>query len=297
MQFRPGAGSFGNIRVMTTTARYGVVGYPVGHSRSPQIHAHFAALTRQPITYEAFDVAPVDLIPWVTEFFAAGGSGLNVTVPHKAAVLTLADHLTTRARQAGAVNTLARQSDGSVLGDNTDGAGWVADLAQRGLELRDRSILILGAGGAVRGLLGPLLEQQPASVQLLNRTVERARRLTAEFAEAADRVGAQLSVVESAQPVTTVDWIVHASSLGHDAAVDETPGRWPASAIGPATVACDLSYGEAARPFCDWAYAQGTARCFDGLGMLIEQAAEAFAVWRGVRPDTTALRTEWLTTT
>lgn len=282
---------------MTTAARYGVVGHPIGHSRSPRIHAYFAALTGHPISYEAFDVAPTDLLPWVTEFFAAGGSGLNVTVPHKAAALKLADHLTARARQAGAVNTLARQPDGSVLGDNTDGAGWVADLAQRGLTLRDRSILILGAGGAVRGLLGPLLDQQPASVQLLNRTTERARRLSEEFAAAAGRVGTQLSVVESAPTVTTVDWIVHASAMGHDVSAEKTPSRWPTVAVGPATIACDLSYGEAARPFCDWARAHGSARCFDGLGMLIEQAAEAFAIWRGIRPDTTALRTEWLTTT
>lgn len=296
MQRRSGVGRFGNIGTMTTAARYGVVGHPIGHSRSPRIHAHFASLTGQSLTYEAFDVAPLDLVAWVHEFFAAGGSGLNVTVPHKEPALKLADRLTVRAQQAGAVNTLVRQPDGSVQGDNTDGAGWVADLAHRGLSLRGRRVLMLGAGGAARGLLGPLLAQGPASVQLLNRTVERAHRLVADFAEPALQVGATLTVVESMQTVTTVDWLVHASALGHDLSAEVMPSLWPTSAVGPATIACDLSYGEAARPFCDWARTHGSARCFDGLGMLIEQAAEAFAVWRGIRPDTAALRTEWLTT-
>lgn len=279
---------------MTFSARYGVVGQPIRHSRSPQIHAHFAKHTGHPISYEAFEVPPTNLISWMTEFFASGGQGLNVTVPHKEAALRFADQLTARAQQAGAVNTLAKQPDGSVLGDNTDGAGWVIDLAHRGLSLRGRSILILGAGGAVRGLLGPLLGQEPSSVQLLNRTPERAHQLQRDFTETASRVGAVLTVVESAQAVSAVDWVVHASALGHDAGVNETSRRWPTAALGPHTIACDLSYGEAARPFCEWAQVNGASRTFDGLGMLIEQAAEAFAVWRGVRPDTRTLRAEWL---
>lgn len=277
--------------------RYGVVGHPIRHSRSPLIHAHFAEQTNQSLTYEAFDVPPSEFANWARTFFDQGGRGLNVTIPHKEAAVTLADRLTPRAKQAGAVNTLAREVGGAILGDNTDGSGWVTDLARRGTTVQARSVLILGAGGAVRGLLGPLLDQRPAAVSLLNRTPERAHRLVQDFSAAAQRMGTRLTVIEPAQAVPTVDWIVHASALGHGTSDTETLAAWPISAVGPATIACDLSYGEAALPFCDWARVHGAGRRFDGLGMLIEQAAESFAVWRGIRPDTSALRDHWLTPT
>lgn len=275
--------------------RYGVVGYPIKHSRSPFIHRHFASASAQRLAYSAYEVVPADFSAWVKDFFAAGGRGLNVTVPHKEAALTVADHLSDRAREAGAVNTLACRPDGSVFGDNTDGAGWIADLTIRDVELRGRDVLILGAGGATRGILAPLMAQRPARIIIANRHLERARALVDRFARAAATSGTTLETMALqalADPdgaaKSSVDLLVQATSVGLE-------GGTPAvsnSLISVRTVACDLAYGAAADPFCRWARTAGAAQVFDGTGMLIEQAAESFRLWRGLRPDTRALRKE-----
>lgn len=280
---------------MVEPDRYGVVGSPIGHSRSPFIHAHFAAANSQSMIYSAYDVPSTKFPIWVKDFFAQGGRGLNVTVPHKESALLIADRLSERARQAGAVNTLVPEPSGKLLGDNTDGTGWIADLEVRGVSLRDRDVLILGAGGATRGILGPLLAQQPARITIANRHIERAAELVARFAQEAARNHSAFRAIslgdlvdDAAARLTPVDLVVQATSLGLD-------GRTPAlsdALIAAHTIAYDLAYAEAAIPFCDWARSRGARQVFDGIGMLIEQAAESFRLWRGVRPDTRALRLE-----
>jgi shikimate dehydrogenase len=271
---------------MSSIDRYAVIGEHIGHSRSPQIHALFARATGQSMQYGLIDVAPAGFASAVREFFAGGGRGLNVTVPHKQLALRLADTLTPRARRAGAVNTLARGlsggADTSVLGDNTDGAGLVRDLTVNlGCTLRGAHILLLGAGGAARGVIAPLLESGAGSLVIHNRHGERARQLAQEFVE--------LGPVRAAAPGTgdgdasaPYELIINATSASLRG---ELPGV-PAGAIGAQTLCYDCAYGERDTAFVAWARSAGAARAVMGLGMLVEQAAESFLLWRGVRPDT-----------
>ena len=270
--------------------RYAVIGHPIAHSRSPRIHAAFAAAAGQHLAYDRIDAAPEAFEGIVRDFFDDGGRGLNVTLPHKEAAARLADRLTGRARLAGAVNTLARQPDGALLGDNTDGAGLMADLARLGIAVRSARVLVLGAGGATRGILGPLLEAQPATLVVANRTAARATALAAEFAAARGTVlGCGYDTLASLVAAGPFDLVIHATSLGLQG---EAPPL-PPGVVGSGSVAYDLGYGAGDTPFVRWARAQGVTRAEQGLGMLIEQAAESFFLWRGVRPDTAALhRTE-----
>ncbi|MFN5011083.1 MAG: shikimate dehydrogenase [Gammaproteobacteria bacterium] len=270
--------------------RYAVIGHPIAHSRSPRIHAAFAAATGQRLAYDRIDAAPEAFEGVVRDFFDDGGRGLNVTLPHKEAAARLADRLTGRARLAGAVNTLARQPDGTLLGDNTDGAGLMADLARLGIAVRGARVLVLGAGGATRGILGPMLEAQPATLVVANRTAARATALTAEFAAVRGTVlGCGYDALAAQTAAGPFDLVIHATSLGLQG---EAPSL-PHGIVGPGSVAYDLGYGAGDTPFVRWARAQGVIRAEQGLGMLIEQAAESFLLWRGVRPDTAALhRTE-----
>lgn len=270
--------------------RYAVIGHPIAHSRSPRIHAAFAAATGQRLAYDRIDAAPEAFEGVVRDFFDDGGRGLNVTLPHKEAAARLADRLTGRARLAGAVNTLARQPDGTLLGDNTDGAGLMADLARLGIAVRGARVLVLGAGGATRGILGPMLEAQPATLVVANRAAARATALTAEFAAVRGTVlGCGYDALAAQTAAGPFDLVIHATSLGLQG---EAPSL-PHGIVGPGSVAYDLGYGAGDTPFVRWARAQGVIRAEQGLGMLIEQAAESFLLWRGVRPDTAALhRTE-----
>ena len=274
--------------------RYAVIGHPIAHSRSPRIHAAFAAAAGQHLAYDRIDAAPEAFEGIVRDFFDDGGRGLNVTLPHKEAAARLADRLTGRARLAGAVNTLARQPDGTLLGDNTDGAGLMADLARLGIAVRGARVLVLGAGGATRGILGPLLEAQPAQLVVANRTAARAQALAADFGATAPAVGGIVQgcgydALASLVAAGPFDLVIHATSLGLQGEVPPLPQ----GVIGPASVAYDLGYGAGDTPFVRWARARGVTRAEQGLGMLIEQAAESFFLWRGVRPDTAPLhRTE-----
>ena len=274
--------------------RYAVIGHPIAHSRSPRIHAAFAAATGQRLAYDRIDAAPTDFVRVVRDFFDSGGCGLNVTLPHKESAARLADRLTGRARLAGAVNTLARQPDGTLLGDNTDGAGLMADLARLGIAVQGARVLVLGAGGATRGILGPLLEARPATLVVANRTAVRAQALAADFGATAPAVGGIVQgcgydTLASLVVAGPFDLVIHATSLGLQGEVPPLPQ----GVIGPASVAYDLGYGAGDTPFVRWARARGVTRAEQGLGMLIEQAAESFFLWRGVRPDTAALhRTE-----
>lgn len=259
--------------------RYGVVGHPVSHSLSPFIHAMFARETGQAMSYRPFDVRPEDFEARVREFFADGGLGLNVTLPHKVAAGELADELSERAAHATSVNTLAFQ-DGRLLGDNTDGAGLVRDLCDNlGVVITNRRLLIIGAGGATRGILAPLLGLEPTAVVIANRTPERAAALAAAFADLGVTQGLGFEDI-APEPF---DLIVNATSASLSGDIPPIP----AEAIGPDSVCYDLAYGRAASAFVQWAARLGCARAEQGLGMLVEQAAESFRLWRGVRPATT----------
>jgi shikimate dehydrogenase len=260
------------------TDQYGVFGHPVGHSLSPFIHGMFARDTGQQMTYRLYDVPAEEFAARVRAFFAAGGGGLNITLPHKLAAVGVAHDLTERATHAAAVNTLARQGD-NILGDNTDGVGLVRDLcANLGLNVTGCRVLILGAGGATRGLLAPLLGLAPAELTIANRTPERAQALAAAFADLGPTHGSAFPDVGSAP----FDLVINATSASLSGDIPPIP----LSAIGPQTVCYDLAYGRNATAFVDWAQACGCARALQGLGMLVEQAAESFQLWRGMRPQT-----------
>lgn len=259
--------------------RYGVMGYPVSHSRSPVIHRLFALQTGQKIQYELLQVAPDKLDAAVRQFQRTGGRGLNITVPHKTAVTRLVDQMSERARRAGAVNTLDFRDEG-VFGDNTDGVGLIRDLVTNlGVSPGGADILILGAGGATRGILGPLLDAGPASITVANRTLERAEVLAADFASIGPVDVCRFDEVDRSQAYGLV---INATSA--DVRGDTPP--YPQAAINERTFCYDLSYGLNPTPFSAWASEQGAARSVMGWGMLVEQAAESFHLWRGVRPDT-----------
>ena len=257
---------------------YGVFGHPVAHSFSPFIHGFFARATGQQMSYRAYDVAPEEFSERAKGFFSGGGRGLNVTLPHKVAAVEVAQELTARAAHAAAVNTLALQNDNIVLGDNTDGAGLVRDLCDNlRIVVTQRRLLILGAGGATRGVLAPILGLQPAIVVIANRTPERAEALAAAFADLGVTQGVGFTYVGD----TPFDLIINATSASLSGDIPPIP----AGAIGPETVCYDLAYGRSAMAFVRWAKQSGCRRAVQGLGMLVEQAAESFRLWRGVRPQ------------
>ena len=254
------------------TDRYAVFGHPIAHSKSPQIHAAFARQTGQDMTYEAI-LAPLDgFADSVAQFIAAGGRGANVTVPFKEEAFKLAGQLSPRAKRAGAVNTLV--FDDGIFGDNTDGAGLVADLTRNlHCPLAGKRILLIGAGGAARGVIEPLLDQSPAEFVIANRTVSRAQEL-------ADLFGRGIRACGFDAADTPFDFVINATAAS---LAGELPPLSP-RVFTADTLAYDMMYGRDT-PFLAFARAQGAATA-DGLGMLVEQAAEAFALWRGVRPDT-----------
>ncbi len=258
--------------------QYGVIGFPVSHSLSPFIHGMFARETGQAMSYRLFEVPPEDFAARVAEFFAAGGRGLNVTLPHKVAAVEVAAELTARAAHAAAVNTLAVKGD-HLLGDNTDGAGLVRDLCDNlGLVITHRRLLIIGAGGATRGILAPLLGLEPTRVVIANRTPERAEALAAAFADLGATQGLGFENIDP-EPF---DLVINATSASLSGEIPPVPE----AVLGPQTVCYDLAYGRSATAFVRWAHGRGCARAFQGLGMLVEQAAESFRLWRGVRPST-----------
>ncbi|AXK54826.1 shikimate dehydrogenase [Pseudomonas protegens] len=264
--------------------QYVVFGNPIGHSKSPLIHRLFAQQTGQQLEYNTL-LAPLDDFAGAARDFFAQGRGANVTVPFKEDAYRLCDSLTERAQRAGAVNTLSKQADGTLLGDNTDGAGLVRDLTvNAGVSLKGKRILLLGAGGAVRGALEPLLAQRPASVVIANRTVEKAELLAELFAD--------LGPVSA----SGFDWLQESVDLIINATSASLSGELPpiaSSLIEPGKTVCyDMMYAKEPTPFCRWASEHGAALVLDGLGMLAEQAAEAFYLWRGVRPDSAPVLAE-----
>jgi len=263
--------------------RYVVVGNPVNHSLSPDIHAQFAAQLGDDIDYQKVEVAVGGFAAFVKEFAAQGGQGLNVTVPFKEDAYRYCDHLDAAASAAGAVNTIALRG-ALAYGHNTDGLGLVTDLTQRhGRDLEGCSILILGAGGATRGVLAPLLAQSPSRVLIVNRTAQRALDLAGGFAQAAQRSGADLRGMGFAElelEQVPVDLIINATSVGLAGATVPLAERWLHNAF-----CYDMGYGANAG-FHHWAQQHGAPLSVDGLGMLVEQAAAAFSIWRGKVVDT-----------
>jgi shikimate dehydrogenase len=268
------------------TDRYAVIGHGISYSRSPQIHARFAAQCRQSLDYGIIDAPADGFLAAAQAFFDGGGRGLNVTVPFKQEACAFAGTLTPRAHDAGAVNTLAMLADGTLLGDNTDGAGLVRDLRHNlGCALEGARVLLLGAGGAAHGVVLPLLGAGVAGVVIANRTPERALHLAAQFAgrgavHALGDAGAMQLAAHGPEGFELIANATAASSAG------ELPGI-PDHAIGATTLAYDLGYTQPQTAFMQWARAAGAARTVNGLGMLVEQAAESFLLWRGVRPNTT----------
>lgn len=259
------------------TDQYRVVGDPIKHSKSPQIHAIFAENTQQNLNYEAQRIAPGDFVRDVEAFFKQGGSGLNITVPFKQEAWSYATQLTERAQLAGAVNTLYLQN-GSIVGDTTDGVGLVNDLMNNlGIQLVGQRILLLGAGGAVRGVIQPILQQQPAELVIANRTQAKAEQLAADFAHLGP-----VSASGFAQLSGPFDVIINGTSASLQGDLPPLPEHL----LGPRACCYDMMYGAEPTPFMCWGRDQGAEQVFDGLGMLVEQAAESFFLWRGVRPDT-----------
>ena len=261
-----------------TADKYAVIGYPVAHSWSPFIHGLFAKQTGHAITYSRLEVAPEALNERVVEFFANDGKGLNVTLPHKQAACLIARERTPRAEIAGAVNTLALGSDG-IFGDNTDGAGLIADLTRNlAFDIKGTRVLVLGAGGAARGVLGPLLEADPEYLEIANRNEERAVELAHEFSTLGTVHGCGFDAIAE----STFDLVLNATS----ASLQDMIPPIPPSVIGPATLCYDMAYGRGDTAFTRWAKSAGAGRAETGWGMLVEQAAESFLLWRGVKPDT-----------
>ncbi len=259
--------------------RYAVIGHPVDHSRSPLIHMLFARQTQQRLTYELIDAEPQDFETAVRGFAAAGGKGANVTVPHKEAAFTLVDERSEAASAAGAVNTISFVA-GRLRGDNTDGVGLIRDLtANQHVTLAGRRMLVLGAGGAARGIVGPLLASRPAELVIANRTKARAEDLVAQFKSPA---GVSTVAFEELADLAPFDVLLNATSAGLKG---ERP-PFPGTLVGPDSVCYDLVYSVHDTPFVAWARENGAARALQGWGMLVEQAAESFFIWRGVRPDT-----------
>ncbi|ARV71300.1 MULTISPECIES: shikimate dehydrogenase [Vibrio] len=255
--------------------RYAVFGNPIGHSKSPFIHTLFARQTNQSLVYTA-ETAPVDgFVEAAKAFFADDGKGCNVTVPFKEDAYRFANRLTERAELAGAVNTLKKLDDGEIIGDNTDGEGLVQDLLQHQVVLEGARILVIGAGGAARGVIKPLLDQKPASLTITNRTFSKAQQLADLFVSHGPIVAKEMTTIEEAYDV-----IINSTSASLN-------GELPAvsSAIfSTNSTSYDMMYGKGLTSFNQWAKEHGAAHAYDGLGMLVGQAAESFMLWRGLRP-------------
>ena len=258
---------------------YAVMGNPISHSKSPRIHMLFAEQTKQKLNYTAIHVDDWGFNQAVDNFFASGGGGLNITVPFKQDAWNLSDQLSQRAERAGAVNTLYRSNEGKVIGDNTDGVGLVRDLTEnKDLTIKGSRILLMGAGGAARGVLAPLLDQQPEKIVIANRTAEKAIVLANAFSDLGNIIGCGYDALNEQQ----FDLIINATaaSLG-----GEVPNL-PENIIATHGCCYDMMYGDKPTIFMEWCTAHGATSVYDGLGMLVEQAAESFYIWRNVRPET-----------
>jgi len=259
--------------------RYAVFGNPIRHSRSPAIHGEFALQCKQPMKYRAVKVARQGFATAASNFFKGGGCGLNVTVPFKGEAYDFADKLSIRAQRARAVNTLTVAESGEIVGDNTDGIGLVRDMvANLGWSIQGQRVLLVGAGGAARGVLEPLLRERPKELLIVNRTASRARDLAESFGDVAPVAGGGYELTEGRQ----FELLINATSAGLDG---EAPPLTQ-TLLTERSCCYDLVYGAEPTAFMRWAAQHAAWAVSDGLGMLVEQAAESFYIWRGVRPET-----------
>ena len=255
---------------------YAVMGNPINHSKSPQIHSAFAEQTKQDLIYSAI-LVPLEKFKEEADRFFHNGLGLNVTVPFKEDAWQYADTYSSRALRAGAVNTLIKKEDGSIHADNTDGIGMVRDITfNNGCVIKGKRVLVLGAGGAVRGILEPVLEEKPLEVVLANRTVSKAQVLASDFSDVGNITGCGFDQIEG-----QFDLIINGTSASLSGDLPPIPD----SVIHEHTTCYDMMYGSEPTVFNQWAAGLNSGATLDGLGMLVEQAAESFKAWRGVRPE------------
>ena len=262
--------------------KYAVFGHPIKHSKSPQIHTAFADQTQQELVYRSHQVELGRFAETAESFFANGGKGLNITVPFKLDAYEFADELSDRARMAGAVNTLALQADGSIYGDNTDGVGLVRDICDNlSWEITDKRVLLLGAGGAVRGVLEPIIRRKPAHLLIANRTVEKAQKLANDFSQ----IGPVSACSFDALSGNQFDLIINGTSASLAGELPPLPNE----ALTDEGCCYDMMYSAEPTPFMRWGAQNAAWAVSDGLGMLVEQAAESFCIWRSIRPKTRAV--------
>lgn len=263
--------------------RYAIFGHPIGHTLSPQIHQKFAHQTHQIIDYQAIDVVPEHFEKTVMEFFQAGGMGANITVPYKEKVMSLCDVLSFEARKSGAVNTLMRQPDGAIFGHNTDGDGLLNHLLSEQVPLKGSSVLLLGAGGAAKGVLATLLSHSVSSVCLMNRTFSKAQAIQSLYAQES-----RLTIQPWGKVTQKFDLIINATS----ASLHDEPLNLASTLVDDSTICYDMMYGKETTRFHEWARHLGAKKVFDGLGMLVYQAALGFELWRQVSPNITPVYAE-----
>ena len=264
---------------MSNVDRYAVIGNPIEHSKSPDIHLLFADQTGEVLSYEKILAEVNEFDQVVNEFFNRGGKGLNVTVPFKNMAYDFVDELITHAQHAGAVNTIYKNASGKFVGANTDGIGLLRDLKKTlRLQLSGKKILIVGAGGATQGIVEPLLNEKPAELMIANRTKSKAEVLVSQFEHLGNIFSCGLDDITK----QNFDVVLHATSAG----LQNNNVELPVEIISPNTCCYDLLYSDQDTPFMQWAKQQGANSVVDGFGMLLEQAAEAFYLWRGKRPDT-----------
>ena len=262
-----------------SVSNYAVFGNPVKHSKSPQIHSSFAKQTGIDLYYQAIEV-PIDNFSETVKLFSSqGGKGLNITVPFKEEAHSICSNLTQRAELSGSVNTIQFDEESNIYGDTTDGQGLINDLTiNHKIDLKNKSILILGAGGSVRAMLEPLSNQKPSSIVISNRTVSRAEQLVEIFSDKENIEAHSFSALSN----RSFDIIINGTSLSLKGELPPIPS----SVIKSNTCCYDLMYSDTDTVFMKWAQEQGASKVLDGLGMLVEQAAESFYIWHGVKPDT-----------
>lgn len=264
---------------------YGVIGNPIQHSLSPLIHTLFAEQTKQQLIYRPILVAVDSLASALNEFQAQGGKGLNITLPFKQQAFQLVNAHSERAMCAFAINTLKFNDEGDRLGDNTDGVGLIRDITlHHQFSIRGKKVLLLGAGGAVRGVIKPILQEEPSELVIANRTENKAQALAGEFL----KYGSVRALTFSALVENQFDLIIN----GTAASLSESSIELPENIMTNNAYCYDMVYGKGTTPFLHWAKSQGAKLCSDGLGMLVEQAAESFFIWRGVKPDTLPVLTK-----
>lgn len=267
-------------RRLTIVKKLGVVGHPISHSKSPEIHSMFAQEAGVEVSYEKYDVPPEEFEKFVNDFFNEGGDGLNITVPFKEQAFKLSNPANNRVNQSKAVNTLYKKNAiGELLGDNTDGPGLLTDLNHnQGFDLNNKRVLVLGAGGAVRGIIPSLIEYRPSRLVIANRSINKAEKLKQEFEESYSIDVESFDSLEGSQ----FDLIINGTSMGLSGDIPPISH----DVISSASCCYDLMYAAQDTAFVSWAKSCGVVNSIDGLGMLVEQAAVSFTIWTGCKPNT-----------